>query len=107
MWPINQLHLPDLMVYLLLAVGLCATSFLPRTEGLALKEFDEFVIGQTTTMADDEFDLTTVAPIACGAPENFLQGNFTPYDYSVVLGMLVISLGIGKVLTFFSVYHKC
>lgn len=32
---------------------------------------------------------------SCGGPENRHIGTFTPYDYSVVLGMLVISLGIG------------
>lgn len=38
----------------------------------------------------------------CGAPENFKQGTFTPYDYSVVLLMLVISLGIGIFYGFFN-----
>lgn len=83
-------------VCLLLAVVLCASSCLPRTEGLVIREIDEFAFGQTTTIVNDEPDLTTSAPLVCGAPENFLHGNFTPYDYSVVLGMLVISLGIGK-----------
>lgn len=31
----------------------------------------------------------------CGAPENRNIGTFTLYDYSIVIGMLVISLGIG------------
>lgn len=38
--------------------------------------------------------------IECGSPENFLHGTFTLYDYSVVLGMLVISLGIGMLIFF-------
>lgn len=33
--------------------------------------------------------------LQCGAPENRQVGTFTLYDYSIVLGMLVISLGIG------------
>lgn len=33
--------------------------------------------------------------IECGAPENRHGGAFTIYDYIVVIGMLVISLGIG------------
>lgn len=33
--------------------------------------------------------------IQCGAPENRQIGTFTLYDYSIVIGMLVISLGIG------------
>ncbi|XP_037043757.1 sodium-coupled monocarboxylate transporter 1-like [Bradysia coprophila] len=33
--------------------------------------------------------------LQCGAPENRHIGTFTLYDYSIVLGMLVISLGIG------------
>lgn len=33
--------------------------------------------------------------VQCGSPENFLSGVFTAYDYSVVLSMLIISLGIG------------
>lgn len=38
----------------------------------------------------------------CGAPENFRQGAFTLYDYSVVLFMLVISLGIGIFYGYFN-----
>lgn len=95
MWTINK-QLPDVVVCLLLAVALCAFGCLPGTAGYALDEIDEFAIGQTTTIANDDLDLTTKDPLICGAPENFLQGNFTAYDYSVVLGMLVISLGIGK-----------
>ncbi|KAJ6633155.1 Sodium-coupled monocarboxylate transporter 1, partial [Pseudolycoriella hygida] len=34
-------------------------------------------------------------PILCGAPENRHIGTFTVYDYSIVIGMLIISLGIG------------
>lgn len=94
MWPINQQQLPDVKVCVLLAIGLCALGWLPPTEGLALKEIDEFAIGQTTTIASEELEATTASPVECG-PANFLQGNFTLYDYSVVLGMLVISLGIG------------
>lgn len=53
--------------------------------------------GNDETTMDEMFPSTTTAsPIECGAPENFRQGTFTLYDYSVVLGMLVISLGIGK-----------
>lgn len=33
--------------------------------------------------------------VQCGAPENRHIGTFTLYDYSIVIGMLVISLGIG------------
>lgn len=32
----------------------------------------------------------------CGTVENRHVGKFTAYDYTVLLGMLVISLGIGK-----------
>lgn len=33
--------------------------------------------------------------LQCGTPENQHIGTFTLYDYSIVIGMLVISLGIG------------
>lgn len=33
----------------------------------------------------------------CGSPEMQHIGNFSLYDYSVLIGMLVISLGIGKI----------
>lgn len=39
----------------------------------------------------------------CGAPENRQIGTFTAYDYSIVLGMLIISLGIG---VFYGFYDK-
>lgn len=38
----------------------------------------------------------------CGSPENRHVGSFTVYDYSIVIGMLVISLGIGVFYGFFS-----
>lgn len=38
----------------------------------------------------------------CGDEENRHVGTFTLYDYSIVLGMLVISLGIGVFYGFFS-----
>lgn len=37
----------------------------------------------------------------CGSDENRHIGNFTLYDYSIVIGMLVISLGIGVFYGFF------
>lgn len=54
----------------------------------------------------DISDLPLIGPdvelLSCGAPENFRQGTFTLYDYSVVLLMLVISLGIGIFYGFFN-----
>lgn len=38
----------------------------------------------------------------CGSEENRHIGNFTIYDYSIVIGMLVISLGIGVFYGFFN-----
>lgn len=49
-----------------------------------------------------DFPLMEAELPICGAPENFKQGTFTPYDYSVVLLMLVISLGIGIFYGFFN-----
>lgn len=46
-------------------------------------------------------DADLILPI-CGTPDNFRQGTFTLYDYSVVLCMLVISLGIGIFYGFFN-----
>lgn len=40
--------------------------------------------------------------LECGSEENRHVGTFTLYDYSIVLGMLVISLGIGVFYGFFS-----
>lgn len=96
MFVIKQKLVPDSATCLLLMIAIISC-LLPRTKGFAIKEFDEFAIGQTTTIDNVKSNLTAPAPIVCGAPENFLQGNFTLYDYSVVLGMLVISLGIGKI----------
>lgn len=39
----------------------------------------------------------------CGSPDNVHIGSFTFYDYSVVIAMLVISLGIG---VFYGFFHK-
>lgn len=39
----------------------------------------------------------------CGSPENLHKGYFSLYDYFIVCGMLVISLGIGA---FYGFYHK-
>lgn len=50
-------------------------------------------------MATDES--TTNAPLQCGDPGNFLSGTFTGWDYSVVMGMLIISIGIGVFYGFF------
>lgn len=41
-------------------------------------------------------------PLECGDEQNRHIGTFTAYDYSIVLGMLVISLGIGVFYGFFS-----
>lgn len=41
-------------------------------------------------------------PFECGDERNRHVGSFTIYDYSIVLGMLVISLGIGVFYGFFS-----
>lgn len=41
-------------------------------------------------------------PFECGAPENRHVGSFSLYDYSIVLTMLVISLGIGVFYGFFN-----
>lgn len=38
----------------------------------------------------------------CGTEENRHVGKFTYYDYSIVIGMLVISLGIGVFYGFFN-----
>ena len=40
-------------------------------------------------------DINTGTP-ECGSENNPQKGNFTPYDYSLVIAMLVISLGIGN-----------
>lgn len=42
----------------------------------------------------------------CGSIENRHQGTFSIYDYSVVAGMLVISLGIGAFYGFYQKSHS-
>lgn len=44
---------------------------------------------------DQSFVYSEHEQIQCGSPENRHIGTFTLYDYSIVIGMLVISLGIG------------
>lgn len=44
---------------------------------------------------DQSFVYSEHEQIQCGTPENRHIGTFTLYDYSIVIGMLVISLGIG------------
>lgn len=41
-------------------------------------------------------------PFECGSSKNRHVGHFSLYDYSIVLGMLVISLGIGVYYGFFN-----
>lgn len=50
----------------------------------------------STSSLDDQ------GPFECGDVKNRHVGSFTIYDYSIVLGMLVISLGIGIFYGFFS-----
>lgn len=45
---------------------------------------------------------TSKKQFECGTEENRHIGSFTLYDYSIVLGMLIISLGIGVFYGFFS-----
>lgn len=55
------------------------------------------VVASNSTSAQDDG-----GPFECGDIKNRHVGNFTVYDYSIVLGMLVISLGIGVFYGFFS-----
>lgn len=50
---------------------------------------------------DQSFLYSEHERIQCGTKENRHVGTFTLYDYSIVLGMLVISLGIGVFYGFF------
>lgn len=50
---------------------------------------------------DQSFLYSEHERIQCGTEDNRHQGTFTLYDYSIVLGMLVISLGIGVFYGFF------
>lgn len=84
MWPIK-----------LIAVGLCATGCIPRASGYALKELGNYAIAQPTE-GTNGLDNLSPKPLECRSEEMYLHGTFTPYDYSVVMAMLVISLGIGK-----------
>lgn len=45
---------------------------------------------------NDEQSWLAYDAVECGSDENVQVGSFTVYDYAVVIGMLVISLGIGK-----------
>lgn len=72
---------------------------------LALKQHrnvhhDEHALGQVDTDVSTTI-ATASEPLQCGAPGNFLSGTFTGWDYAVVLGMLLISIGIGVFYGFF------
>lgn len=78
-----------------------AVVFAAAANALALKHHDRHAREHasttitTTTMVPETID-TEAAALECGAAGNFLNGTFTGWDYSVVLGMLIISIGIGK-----------
>lgn len=83
---------------LLTTIGVAVT-LAASVQAFALKHHgdDEFALGQVSTVQVPLSTETTAtqSPLECGAPENFLSGTFTAWDYSVVLGMLIISIGIG------------
>lgn len=58
-------------------------------------------ISEVRIELDQSFLYTEHDRIQCGTPENHHIGTFTLYDYSIVLGMLIISLGIGVFYGFF------
>lgn len=83
------------------SLAICAAvSLIASVQSFALKhlENDEFALGQvlTTQLPLSTEPAAAQEPLMCGAPENFLSGTFTAWDYSVVLGMLIISIGIGN-----------
>lgn len=51
---------------------------------------------------EPEGEMMSPEPI-CGSAENHHPGTFSPYDYGVVVTMLVISIGIG---VFYGFFHK-
>lgn len=78
-------------------------AFAAGVNAFALKEYDEYALhgGKVTIDALPTRFGAEAARLECGAPENFLSGTFTGWDYSVVLGMLIISIGIGIFYGFF------
>lgn len=62
----------------------------------ALKIIINLVVAENASNLDDH------GLFECGDVRNRHVGSFTIYDYSIVLGMLVISLGIGIFYGFFS-----
>ncbi len=69
----------------LLIIFLTKVSGSPNTENVT-----EVIVNLDETHLYSEHDR-----LECGAEENRHIGTFTLYDYSIVIGMLVISLGIG------------
>lgn len=58
------------------------------------------IITASTTASNDTAELKH--RVECGSEKNRHVGSFTAYDYSVLIGMLAISLGIGVFYGFFS-----
>lgn len=89
------------MWYTRCSLAICvAVILVANVQSFALKHHghDEFALGQvsTTQLPVSTEPAAVPEPLECGAPENFLSGTFTAWDYSVVLGMLIISIGIGN-----------
>lgn len=77
------------------AVSLTVLMMAVQANALAMKRShaDQSVVAAVTSLSVEE---TKSLPLVCGGPENFVSGTFTAWDYSVVLSMLIISIGIGK-----------
>lgn len=101
------------VIYVSLAI--VSVSYIALAEAAGMASTTEFTTtnGPSTTISRPSSIMYQIADATkpgqesherfeCGSEGNRHIGNFTLYDYSIVVGMLVISLGIGVFYGFFN-----
>lgn len=81
---------------------ICYTFFALATSLVAASANEAHKLGDLGVLPYEALNIRSSAQHECGSEENRHIGSFSLYDYSIVLGMLVVSLGIGVFYGFFS-----